>query len=55
MSEPSAVYEIIHSVLQEEKEDHLSVLEMCQIAGVSRSGYYAWIKAAPKREAQEET
>ena len=54
MSEPSAVYEIIHSVLQEEKEDHLSVLEMCQIAGVSRSGYYAWIKAAPKREAQEE-
>ena len=54
MSELSAVYEIIHSVLQEEKEDHLSVLEMCQIAGVSRSGYYAWIKAAPKREAQEE-
>lgn len=54
MNEPSAVYEIIHSVLQEEKEDRLSVLEMCQIAGVSRSGYYAWIKAAPKREAQEE-
>lgn len=54
MSEPSAVYEIIHSILQEEKEEHLSVLEMCQIAGVSRSGYYAWIKAAPKREAQEE-
>lgn len=54
MNEPSAVYEIIHSVLQEEKEEHLSVLEMCQIAGVSRSGYYAWIKAAPKREAQEE-
>ena len=54
MSEPSAVYEIIHCVLQEEKEDHLSVLAMCQIAGVSRSGYYAWIKAAPKREAQEE-
>ena len=54
MNEPSAVYEIIHSVLQEEKEGHLSVLEMCQIAGVSRSGYYAWVKAAPKREAQEE-
>ena len=54
MNEPSAVYEIIHSILQEEKEEHLSVLEMCQIAGVSRSGYYAWIKAAPKREAQEE-
>ena len=23
---------------------------MCEIAGVSRSGYYAWIKAAPKRQ-----
>ena len=33
---------------------HLSVSEMCSTAGVSRSGYYAWVKAAPVREAQEE-
>lgn len=32
----------------------LSVKELCQIAGVSRSGYYAWLKAAPIRERQEE-
>lgn len=54
MNEPSAVFEIIHSVMEDTSEEHLSVLEMCQIAGVSRSGYYAWLKAAHKREAQEE-
>ena len=54
MDEPSAIYEIIDSILQEPSGERLSVVEMCQIAGVSRSGYYAWVKAAPKREAQEE-
>ena len=28
--------------------------ELCQIAGVSRSGYYAWKKAEQTRKAQEE-
>ncbi len=54
MNEPSAIFEIIHSILQEPSDGRLSVLEMCRIAGVSRSGYYAWVKAAPIREAQEE-
>ena len=54
MNEPSAIFEIISSVMQDSPDGHLSVLEMCQIAGVSRSGYYAWLKAAPIREAQEE-
>lgn len=53
MNESSAIFEIIHSILQEPSDEHLSVLEMCQIAGVSRSGYYAWVKAASIREAQE--
>ena len=32
----------------------LSIKELCQIAGVSRSGYYAWVKAAPVRAQQEQ-
>ena len=31
----------------------LKISKLCQIAGVSRSGYYAWIEAAPMREARE--
>ena len=54
MEEPSAIFEIVHATLQEDRSGHLSVKEMCAIAGVSRSGYYAWVAAAPKREAQEE-
>ena len=54
MNEPSAVFEIIHSIVNDKDDEHLSVIEMCQIAGVSRSGYYAWIKAAPIRAMQEE-
>ena len=53
MNEPSAIFEIIHSLI-DQPEGHLSVSEMCRIAGVSRSGYYAWVKDAPIREAQEE-
>ncbi len=53
MNESSAIFEIIHSIMQDPSTEKLSVLEMCQIAGVSRSGYYAWIKAAPIRDAQE--
>ena len=31
----------------------LSVSNLCRIAGVSRSGYYAWLDAAPAREKRE--
>ena len=53
MKAPSAIFEIIHSLISR-PEGCLSVSEMCGIAGVSRSGYYAWVKAAPIREAHEE-
>lgn len=53
MNEPSCVFETIHHTIQQ-SANSLSVKDLCSIAGVSRSGYYAWLKAAPAREIQEE-
>ena len=36
-------------------DNKLNVKELCAIAGVSRSGYYEWVKAEPTRQAQEES
>lgn len=52
MNDSSCVFEIIHHTVQL-SGNHLSIKDLCATAGVSRSGYYAWIKAAPIREAQE--
>lgn len=46
-------YELIRSTLQEE-ENMLTVQELCEIAGVSRSGYYNWLKTEPDRQSKEE-
>ena len=46
-------YEIIHTAVTREN-NVLSISRMCEIAGVSRSGYYAWAAAAPVREKREE-
>ena len=32
----------------------LNISALCRIAGVSRSGYYAWVEAAPLRQGREE-
>lgn len=53
MNESSCAYEIIQETLQA-TGNSLSVSSLCSMAGVSRSGYYAWLKAAPIREAQEQ-
>lgn len=53
MNDSSCVFEIIYNTLQI-SSNSLSVSYLCSIAGVSRSGYYAWVKAAPIREEQEE-
>ena len=52
MGKPSCIYEIIHETLQK-NGNRLSVLTLCELAGVSRSGYYAWIRAEPRREARK--
>lgn len=53
MGDPSAVFGIIHDSLKS-NEPRLTVTELCQIAGVSRSGYYNWVKTEPTRLAKEE-
>ena len=46
-------YEIIHATVHK-GNNLLSISGLCDIAGVSRSGYYAWENAAPARAAREE-
>jgi len=46
-------YEIIRSAVTRDN-NLLSISTLCEIAGVSRSGYYAWIDAAPYREQRED-
>lgn len=52
MDKPNAKYEIIHQIVSQ--EDNLqNVRELCQIAGVSRSGYYSWLASKDKRAEKE--
>lgn len=53
MRKAAPLFEIIYQTAQEEKND-LSVETLCDIAGVSRSGYYAWVAAIADRERREE-
>lgn len=52
MEVTSIKFELIFRTLQE-PDNHLSVSDLCSIAGVSRSGYYNWVAAASIREARE--
>lgn len=52
MNDSSCVFEVINQTLLS-TENYLSVSELCRIAGVSRSGYYAWKKAETARELRE--
>ena len=45
-------FEVIQKTLQED-DNLLSVCMLCEIAGVSRSGYYKWVKSAGVREERE--
>lgn len=51
----SRSFEIIHEVLSQ-TDNRLIVTALCKIAGVSRSGYYNWVRSADiraKREARD--
>lgn len=52
MEHSNVKFELIHSIVT--KEGNLqNVKELCEIAGVSRSGYYNWVASAAKREQKE--
>ena len=53
MKETSCLFKLIYETLQEGTSE-LNVKELCMLAGVSRTGYYAWVKSAPVRAALEE-
>ena len=52
MGTESVIFEIIHESIHN-NESMLTVSELCEIAGVSRSGYYRWKEAARQRAKQE--
>lgn len=54
MGNPASVFQLIHDTLLQ-KENLLTVSELCKCGGVSRSGYYKWEKNAKRRQRQEET
>lgn len=45
-------FEIIHETINK-SDNRLSVTMLCEIAGVSRSGYYNWVSSARKRIEKE--
>ena len=47
-------YRLIQEAIRRD-DNQLNVSALCRIAGVSRSGYYAWIEAAPLRQSREES
>ena len=46
-------FALIHQAIQQD-DNKLSISFMCEVAGVSRSGFYAWLNAAPAREIRED-
>lgn len=52
MDKPSAKYEVIHSIVSQEGCLQ-NIKELCQIAGVSRSGYYNWLASEDSRNEKE--
>lgn len=52
MGNSNKKYELIHEIVSSE-DNILNIKELCSVAGVSRSGYYSWLKAANDRKRHE--
>lgn len=53
MGTPGRKFEIIRDII-EDPENVLNIKDLCEIAGVSRSGYYNWLASETKRQQREE-
>lgn len=49
----SVKFKLIYQAIQHD-DNLLSISYLCRIAGVSRSGFYAWLDAAPRRAERED-
>lgn len=50
---PKSKFEIINEVISQ-KNNKITITELCRIAEVSRSGYYKWLNTYEKRKEQDE-
>ena len=50
--EAAVRFEMIHSIVSE-GSPHIPIQELCNMAGVSRSGYYSWLKSLEKKALRE--
>ncbi len=50
---PSSKYAIIREMTTRDNNE-LNIVWLCNIAGVSRSGYYRWLNAEPARLSRDE-
>lgn len=53
MNDSSCIFKIIYNTMQQ-SHNTMSIKTLCAMAGVSRSGYYAWLNAAPARAQREQ-
>lgn len=53
MGVPGRKFEIIHEVVSQDN-NKLTITELCNIAGVSRSGYYRWLNSYESRKLRDE-
>ena len=53
MGTPGRKFEIIRNITKE-PENVLNIRDLCEMAGVSRSGYYNWLASETKRQEKEE-
>ena len=51
-AKPQEKYRIIQEMIERDNNE-LNISWLCELAGVSRSGYYQWIRAGPEREVRE--